>query len=221
MKFNITITKAKLVDEFLEHWTNDDYRKLLEAFEFEEAANVADSELREMLFLAMSDLEPDESARIVLNYKLGNALNEGQIDQISHEMLQDKISEEYADINYHHELFHVNQLLYKAYNGNFPNAKASIFEFELKPLTNEKMEVEVDKSFALRALSGGITERAVLRRLFDDQLNGEKEFPEAEAIIWEFTELGEDHYRLITSEYWLDQTDFETGEFESTVEIED
>jgi hypothetical protein len=221
MKFNITITKAKLVDEFLEHWSNDDYRQLLEAFEFEEAANVVESELREMLFLAMSDREPDESARIVLNYKLGDALNEGQIDQISHEMLLDKISEEYADINYHHELFHINQLLHKAYNGNFPSAKASILEFELKPLKNEKVEVEVDKTFALRALSAGIIERAVLRRLFDDQLAGEKDFPEAEAIVWEFKDLGEDQYRLITSEYWLDQTDFETGEFESTVEIDE
>ncbi len=219
MKFNITITKAKLVDEFLEHWSNDDYRQLLEIFEFEEAANVAESELREMLFLAMSDREPDESARIVLNYKLGNALNEGQIDQISHEMLLDKISEEYADINYHHELFHINQLLHKAYNGSFPSAKASIIEFELKPLKYEK--VEVDKLFALRALSAGITERAVLKRLFDDQLAGEKDFPEAEAIIWELKDLGEDQYRLITSEYWLDQSDFETGEFESTVEIDD
>ncbi|HEA28729.1 MAG TPA: hypothetical protein ENH91_01820 [Leeuwenhoekiella sp.] len=219
MKFNITITKAKLVDEFPEHWSSDDYRQLLEAFDFEDAAGVADTELREMLFLAMSDLEPDESARIVLNYKLGDALNEGQIDQISHEMLQDKISEEYADINYHHELFHVNQLLYKGYNGCFPNAKASIIEFELKPLKNEK--ADVDKSFALRALSAGISDRAVIKRLFDDQLAGEKEFPEAEAIIWEFKDLGDDQYRLITSEYWLDQSDFEAGEFESIVELED
>lgn len=221
MKFNITITKAKLIDEFPEHWSNDDYRQLLEAFEYEDAANVAENELRDMLFLAMSDLEPDESARIVLNYKLGDALNEGQIEQISHEMLLDKISEEYADINFHHELFHINQLLYKAYNGSFPSAKASIIEFELKPLKNEKLEIEVDKLFALRALSAGITERAVLKRLFDDQLAGEKDFPEAEAIIWELKDLGEDQYRLITSEYWLDQSDFETGEFESTVEIDD
>lgn len=191
MKFNITITKAKLVDEFPEHWSSDDYRQLLEAFEFSDAAGVADSELREMLFLAMSDLEPEESARIVLDYKLGDSLNEGQIDQISHEMLQDKISEEYADINFHHELFHINQLLYKGYNGNFPIAKASIIEFELKPLKKEKPE-EVDKVFALRALAGGINQRAVLKRLFEDQLNGEKEFPEAEAILWEFKDLGED-----------------------------
>ncbi|MGB3776271.1 MAG: hypothetical protein WA951_13525 [Leeuwenhoekiella sp.] len=219
MKYNITITKAKLVDEFPDHWDSADYRALLEAFEFEDAANTPENELREMLFLAMSDLEPDESARIVLNYKLGEKLNEGQIEQISHEMLQDKISEEYADINHHHELFHINQLLYKGYNGNFPSAKASIIEFELKPLKNDK--AEIDKTFVLRALAAGMNERAILKRLFEDQLNGEKDFPEAEAILWEFNDLGEDQYRLITSEYWLDQSDFESGEFEATVEAED
>ena len=219
MKFNVTITKTKLVDEFPEHWSSDDYRSLLEDFEFEDAAGVADEELREMLFLAMSDLEPNESARIVLNYKLSENLNEGQIDQISHEMLQDKISEEYADISYHHELFHINQLLYKAYNGSFPSAKASIIELELKPIKNEK--IEIDKTLILRALAAGIQDRAILKRLFDDQLEGEKEFPEAEAILWELEELGNDQYRIITSEYWLDQSDFKTGEFEAHVELQD
>lgn len=219
MNFHITITAIKLVDEFIEYWTSDDYRKLLEAFEYEDAQHVAEHELREMLFLAMSDLEPAEAARIVLDYKLKDELNEGQRDQISHEMLQDKISEEYADINLHYKLFHINQLLFKGFNGKFPGAKASVIDFELK--ASKKMDIALDKTIVLRALSADISERSVLKRLFEEQLSGKKEFPEAEAILWEFEKLEDNQYRIITSEYWLDQSDFETGEFDAAVEVED
>jgi hypothetical protein len=44
--------------------------------------------------MAISDYEPNEAAEIVLAYKLGEELNEGQIEQISHNMLIDKVCEE-------------------------------------------------------------------------------------------------------------------------------
>jgi hypothetical protein len=39
--------------------------------------------LPELLEMAISDYEPNEAAEIVLAYKLGEELNEGQIEQIS------------------------------------------------------------------------------------------------------------------------------------------
>jgi hypothetical protein len=47
--------------------------------------------------LSITDFEPNEAAAIVLDYKLSDSLNEGQI-QISNDMLIDKISEEYPEI---------------------------------------------------------------------------------------------------------------------------
>ena len=217
MKFNIVITKTKLADEFPEHWTPQDYRSLLDSFEFGDTQSLKDGELREMLFLAMTDLEPDESARNVLTYRLSSRLSEGQIDQISHEMLQDKISEEYADISYHHALFHINQLLYKAYNGTFPNAKASVIEFEMKPL---KGSINVDKAMVLRAFAKNISDRSIIKRLFEDQLQYSGAFAEAEEILWKLEDLGDDQYRITTSEYWMDKADLLEGEFEAEVEVE-
>jgi hypothetical protein len=46
----------------------------------------------------ITDFEPNEAAAIVLDYKLSDSLNEGQIQQISNDMLIDKISEEYPEI---------------------------------------------------------------------------------------------------------------------------
>ncbi|MBQ0740794.1 hypothetical protein J9332_41620, partial [Aquimarina celericrescens] len=79
-----------------------------------------------MLFMAIPDFEPNEAASIVLTYKLSDQLNEGQIHSISHEMTNDKVAEEYPEPNLHYDLFNINQLLYKAYNGTFPNTEATL-----------------------------------------------------------------------------------------------
>jgi hypothetical protein len=81
--------------------------------------------------MAITDFEPNEAAAIVLDYKLSDSLNEGQI-QISNDMLIDKISEEYPEIAMQAPLYHINQLLFK-YNGKFPNAKATVMEFSVMP----------------------------------------------------------------------------------------
>jgi hypothetical protein len=44
---------------------------------------------------------------------LSDSLNEGQIQQISNDMLIDKISEEYPEIAMQAPLYHINQLLLK------------------------------------------------------------------------------------------------------------
>jgi hypothetical protein len=61
---------------------------------------------------------------------LSDSLNEGQIQQISNDMLIDKISEEYPEIAMA-PLYHIN--CFKAYNGKFPNAKATVMEFSVMP----------------------------------------------------------------------------------------
>jgi hypothetical protein len=64
-------------------------------------------------YLDFTDFEPNEAAAIVLDYKLSDSLNEGQIQQISNDMLIDKISEEYPEIAMQAPLYHINQLLLK------------------------------------------------------------------------------------------------------------
>jgi hypothetical protein len=71
-------------------------------------------------------------AAIVLDYKLSDSLNEGQIQQISNDMLIDKISEEYPEIAMQ-VLISYQSTAFKAYNGKFPNAKATVMEFSVMP----------------------------------------------------------------------------------------
>lgn len=211
MKYHIIINTVKSVEELKNSWSNNDYIELLDRFGFEDGNNTKPEELEELLFMAISDYEPEEAAEIILDYKFSNHLNKNQITQISVEMLEDKISEEYADISLHHQLFNVNQLLYKAYNGTFPNAKATIIEFEIIP------NQEVTKEVVLKALNHGLANGNVIKRLYADQLAGKEEFNEAESIIWSLKANGENVYTLITSDYWISKDEFNEAEFDATV----
>ncbi|MFB9057020.1 hypothetical protein ACFFU9_09735 [Mariniflexile ostreae] len=211
MNYHIIINNVKTVEELKDAWTHADYIALLERFEFPDAENSKPEELQELLFMAISDFEPHEAAAILLSYKLSDHLNENQIEQISHEMLLDKISEEYRDITLHHQLFNINQLLHKAYNGSFPNAKATIIEFEISP------NQDVTKEVALKVLDATLAKNNVIKRLFPDQLAGKEMFEEAEAIVWDLNAKTDTSFVLTTSEYWISRDEFKEAEYDVTI----
>lgn len=213
MHYTVKINSVKTVDELEDSWNNADFTELLKIFDYAEAENLKQNELRDYLFMAISDFEPTEAARLTLEYKLSEELTEGQIDNLSHEMLREKVSENYSDINLHKTLFAVNQLLYKAYNGKFPATKATIVDLELKG----EDETEVSNELVLKALRTGLSESNLINRLFKEQLDGDTAFPEAEGIIWDLQNKGNSQYLLTTSEKWLKKDEFENMEFESVV----
>ena len=218
MNYQITIKKAYTVDEIEDYWTSDDYIKLLEKFDYPDAGDSDLATLKELLFMAISDFEPKDAAVIALEYKLSENLNEGQIQQVSNDMLLDKVCEEYPEIGLHATLFHVNQLLFKAYNGTFPNAKATIIECSFVPL-EEESEIELTKENILKLLNNGLSGSNLIKRLFDLPMTENLPFPEAEDILWEVRSTDNSNFTIITSEYWLSKEDIIASEFEGILEI--
>lgn len=216
MKYLVKINDVKSTDELEATWSNDDFKELLARFEYPDAEQLKPTELKEYLFMAISDFEPSEAAAILLDFKLSEVLNEGQIDNISHEMLRVKVCENYTEIELHQDLFNINQLLYKAYNGKFPQAKASIVQFEIKG--EQDAPEEITKETALKALSYGLSDNNLINRLLSDQIEGRTRFPEAEGIVWDLQNKGNNVYSITTSEKWLTKTDFTNLEYECTVQ---
>lgn len=213
MKVTIEIKSIYSIDEIPNYWTNEDYIALLDAFGFEDGKSIKPENLQEMLFMAIGDFAPTEAAQIVLTYRLSNDLNVGQIEQISNEMLIDKVCEEYPEIHLHKHLFSINQLLYKAFNGTFPNAKASIIKFAVS-----ENEIEnISKSDILKAFNNGVNDSNLIRRLFDEPMTTETDFPDAESIVWELNSTDNQNFELITSEYWLDRASFLDTVFEGEI----
>lgn len=217
MKYLVKINDVKSTDELDGAWNNDDFKELLARFEYPDAEQLKSSELKEYLFMAISDFEPSEAAAIMLDYKLSDILTEGQIDNLSHEMLRAKVFENYSEIDLHQDFFNINQLLYKAYNGKFPPGEVNIIQFEI---TDEhKAPVEITKETALKALSYGLSENNLIIRLLSDQLEGRTAFPEAEGIVWNLQNKGNHVYTLTISEKWLTQSDIVNLEYECEVQV--
>lgn len=215
MNYKVIINSVNKIDELKNSWTDADLKELLVKFNYAEADQLKPQEIRDYLFMAIADFEPNEAAEIVLDYKLSEELEEGQIDNLSHEMLREKVSENYSDISLHKGLFEVNQLLFKAYNGKFPLTHANVINFELK--SEDSTSIEVSKEIVVRAISAGLKDSNLIHRLFEDPLQGKIAFPEAEHILWDLNSLGNNQYEIVTSEKWIEKDDFTSSEFEAKV----
>jgi hypothetical protein len=214
MKYAIKILDISTVDEIENSWTIEDYKELLKRFDFPNEENNNKNELKELLYMAITDFETNEAAAILLDYKLSDHLNSGQIDSISHEMLLDKISEEYPEIHLHSKLFNINQLLYKAYNGKFLNTKATLIDFEITPIANA--DKNITKEIVLKCFAKNLDSHNVINQLFGDQLNAEKEFDEVNDVIWNLNQNGS-NYQMVTSDYWMSKDELLSREFECEI----
>lgn len=215
MRCAVNIEDIQTINEIENFWSNEDYIHLLDLMQFPDAKNVPSNELMEMLFMAISDFKPQEAAEIVLTYKVSNILSKGQIENLSHEMLEDSMNEEFADISLHYLLFNINRLLYKAYNGKFPNSKASVINFKLKFTPNEN--IKITKGLVLKALNNGLDEKNLVKRIYSKQLAGKVKFNEAEHIIWSLEKLADGDISIVISDHWINEEDFISNEFEGII----
>ena len=188
MQFHIRLQNIRSIERIEGAWTSEDYYQLLEQFDFPDARSIPEAELFDMLSMAMTDFE----------------LKSGQIQNIAQEMLQDKVSEEYPNIALHYALFNVNQLLHDGYNGKFPRTQASVIDLEL----SFKGAIDVTKEIIVRTVSDLLSDKSLLKRLFNTQLDDSQELTDAESIIWELEKTGDHRYRIISSDYWLNREDF-------------
>jgi len=218
MKYNIKINSIKTVDEIKDYWTANDYIQLLEKFNFPDAETAKKDTLHELLLMAITDFEPKEAAVIVLDYKLGKHLTEGQIEQIANDMLVDTVCEEYPEIELQYALYNCNQLLYKAFNGVFPSANASIIDCTITP-KDANADIKITKEILLKLFSNGLSNRNILKRLFGPQMDKNAPFPEAEGIVWELKTKDNSHFNIITSANLLKDADFPALEFEGRFEV--
>jgi hypothetical protein len=199
IKAAFTIEKVTSLSEIPNYWSKQDYFELLKSFDVPVANTLSEEECIEYLQMAVSEVKPNEAAQIMLTYKLSASLNEHQIEQISNDMLIDKISEEYPEIDLHCDLYSINQLLYKLYNGKFPNAKA--ISIEILAEIEDNTEI-LTKEQILKYLMHMVSDRSIIKRLFSDKLAHDVPFEEAESIIWKLDHEN-NRYTLYTSEYWI------------------
>ena len=207
-QFKLELLKFTTITELPNSWQEKHYKELLEVMDFDGIEALAATELKEMCYMSLTDYEPEAAAELVLGHTFKDRLNAGQIQNLSNEMLDEKLWEEYADIAMHEDFFIVGQLLYEAFNGKFPHPEAVRFQVKVSAMSEAELDLlhQNPEATLIRLLVKGMPENTLIHRLFDEQLEGAA-FPEAVDIIWQLKRAeGEDKsvvFDVISSEYWF------------------
>ena len=190
-------------------WQNADYRALLDKLNFDNPAAIPEAELKEMCQMALTDLEPREAAEVVLAYLYPEELSAGQIDNLAHQMLTERLWEENPELPLHKGFYQATQLLHEAYNGTFPATKAVEFRVKCTAADAAGLAVfgEAPAAPLLRLLAPGLPDNALINRLFSTQLAGDA-FPEAEHMLWQLKTVEQSAtartFEVVSSAYWLE-----------------
>lgn len=212
-QFEFKLLDFKTIKEISNSWTLDDYKNLLEIMEYGNVLELKDYDLKDMCLMYLADNKPEDAAMIVLNYVFGDRLNSGQKQNLAHEMQEEKMWEEYADISFHRDLFVVNQILNEAYEGTFPHPEALTFRFEVgtRDMQNFDIFSKDAKVILTRLIVQGMPDNTLIKRLYDDQLDTGS-FAEANDIIWQMDKDTNGSNKLLftltSSLYWFKDLKF-------------
>ncbi|GJM28034.1 MAG: hypothetical protein DHS20C17_06690 [Cyclobacteriaceae bacterium] len=224
-KFKVEPLKFAKIQELPNSWTQQNYIDLLEIMDYGDISDIAPEELKEMCLMSLTDYEPEEAAKIVLEYIFKDRLSKGQTANLSNEMLDEKMWEEYADLSMHEDFFNVHQLLYLAFGGKFPYPEAVSFEVRITANESKGLSIFKDhpETSLIRLLVAGMPENTLINRLFDEQIES-GEFKEAKDIIWQFKleqNTGPELVvKIISSMYWFH--DFKSvSTYETQLEIDE
>lgn len=219
-KFTVQIDSFKKIKQIDNAWSDSDYKAMLALMGFDEDVEaMSSSELREMCMMSFNDQTPQEAAAIVLTH-LFPELTEGKVDQLSHDMLEDRAWEQYPNCLYHESLFSAYALLREAFNGTFAQPTGVALGLTVSAANQEDMAIfdTSPQSAMVRLLANGQSEDALIHRLYEDQIQGDT-FAEAPGIIWQLQQITDNgssrQFSLLSSEFWFGSfEDIET--FEAT-----
>lgn len=184
--FTVEVLEFEEVHTLPATWTSERYRGLLDLLDFDEGDSVADSDLPEMAAMAAQDTGQREAADRVLSFVFGERLSAGVRQNLIDDLTDDRPWEQFADLDCQSRIFETVEFLQKAFSGEFGIPDAA--RVRIRIIANGKHECDwlregPKASLLLRLLAAAMDDRATLRRLYAEQVEGTK-FPEAAAIVW-------------------------------------
>ncbi|MDA1229747.1 MAG: hypothetical protein O2856_03145 [Planctomycetota bacterium] len=223
-KYRVSIDEIEELAALEGGWQTADYVAILTELNVDGAAQIASDELRDMSLFALQDLDPPEAAAVLLKYKLGTRLTEGQIKNFSIESQHERLWEQSAELDIHQPMFAVASLLHAVNSMAFPKPDALRVSLSIQcddaaglSLFNDSM----DRALLVRMISAGMDETAILKRLFGEQIAA-GEVADADSIIWivstDSTEATAVRLKITSSAYWLnalkqsESFDWDSGE---------
>ncbi|MCG6201191.1 hypothetical protein [Psychromonas antarctica] len=207
-QFNVQIGSFRKINKIPNAWSNKDYLQLMAIMGLDDGLEGMEAaELREMCMMSLNDLKANEAAKIVLTH-LFSELTEGKIDQLSNDMVGDRMWEEYSDCLLHERFFSAYGLLREAFNGVFAEPTGVEFMVDITAADAQDLAIFDESLHAsmVRLLASGTSPDALLHRLYEDQITG-TQFPQAAGILWQLESLANEglsrQFKMISSDFWF------------------
>jgi len=180
-RYEVLVQELKEVHDLPDGWSSLDFIRLLDRLEYDDPASIAPEELEDMASLALSELEPEAAAEMLLELRLGERLRAGQRRNMAEEMKDERLWEEYPEMSCHEALFNVAGMLYLTFPSQFPEPDVTRIRLKIRAMSTEWEATlqSLTAPFLARLLDDGMDGQNTLRRLFDEQLDSHR-FPEAE-----------------------------------------
>ena len=207
--FTVSPVSSETITMLPGDWTTADNTQILELTEYGDTAGLSEQEIREMAYLSLADLPKPEAAELLIRYIFPEgALSPGQIQNSSHEMDTERLWEEYPEPRHHRNFFRVGSLLYAAYNGGHPKPDGHQLIVRVTGKGDAaKLLTAPDPALVLRLLAPAMDPHALLHRLYEDELKGDR-FAAAGHLLYDIQSVdeGEGTFRLtlLSTDYWLD-----------------
>jgi hypothetical protein len=223
-KYVAQVMEYEEIHEMPGAWMAKDFLGLLDHIEYDDAASIPPEELKDMACLALTDFEVEEAAIKILEFRFGETLSKGQRQNLAEELKEDRLWEEYSDIEMHEELFNVGCLLNWAFPKHFSTPDIVKLTIKVIALNKESASnlLKPTTSFLSRLLNDGMEGNNIMARLFGANIKS-NHFPESEHIIWKFEESGSasdansNTFTIYTSFNWVAKLkgveDFESTAF--------
>jgi hypothetical protein len=220
-KFTVQIGSFRKTNQIQNAWSNEDYHALMAIMNLDDGLEEMDAtELREMCMMSLNDLEPHEAANVVLTRLFSNELPEGKIDQLSHDMPDNRLWEEHSDCLLHERFFSAYAFLRAAFNGIFSQPTGVELTVNVTAKNSDDMVIFDESLYSsmVRLLASGLSEDALINRLYEDQIQGEQ-FSQAPGIVWQLEQIEDNgltrQFSLVSSFFWFEQLG-QLDEFEAT-----
>jgi hypothetical protein len=222
-RYGVVVDSIEELTELNDSWLATDYVAILTSQDVHGAAQIAPEELRDMCLFALQDLEPPAAAAILLKYKLGTRLSDGQIKNYSVDSQHERLWEQSADLAVHKPMFAVASLLNAVNSVAFPTPDALRVSLSIQCENETDLAIfneDMDPALLVGMLSSGMDDSAILNRLFGDQIAAGK-IADAASIIWNVSVDASDpaliRMKITSSAYWLNGLR-ETESFDWTVQ---
>lgn len=206
--FEVHVDKWEEIHSLPDTWGFDELHTLLEDAEFED--EVSDSDLEDMMLMVLQDLGMREAGDLVLRHVFGGRMGSGVRQNLISELEEDRPWEQFADVEKQADIFRAVTLLQKAFPNLLGTPDAIRMRMTVRPRKAETLgwlREDPDAGLITRLLAGGMSEDAVLRRLYEEELAG-KRFSAAAHILWRMSVLGTAdesvQIEIVSSHQWLD-----------------